>query len=141
MTERHLHDDPPTQEQVDAAVADVRDAIETARADVPLHEARTVVGVAGSITTIAAVALGLEQYDAEAIHGSRISAERIAEVTERLLHLDHDQRAAIRVIHPGRVDVIGGGALVLRTLVEEVGAPEIVVSEHDILDGIALSIS
>ena len=141
MTERHLRDDPPTQEQVDAAVADVRKAIETARADVPLQEARTVVGVAGSITTIAAVALDLEEYDPEVIHGSRISAERIAEVTDRLLHLDHDRRAAIRVIHPGRVDVIGGGALVLRTLVDEVGAAEIVVSEHDILDGIALSIS
>jgi exopolyphosphatase/guanosine-5'-triphosphate,3'-diphosphate pyrophosphatase len=141
MTERHLRDDPPTQQQVDAAVADVREAIEAARADVPLNEARTVVGVAGSITTIAAVALDLEEYDAEAVHGSRMSAERIAEVTDRLLHLDHDQRAAIRAIHPGRVDVIGGGALVLRTLVEEVGAAEVVVSEHDILDGIALSIS
>jgi exopolyphosphatase / guanosine-5'-triphosphate,3'-diphosphate pyrophosphatase len=141
MTERHLQDDPPTQEQVDAAVADVRSAIDAARADVPLGEARTVVGVAGSITTIAAVALELEQYDAEVIHGSRISAARIAEVTDRLLHLDHDGRAAISVIHPGRVDVIGGGAIVLRTLLEDVGADEVVVSEHDILDGIALSIA
>jgi exopolyphosphatase / guanosine-5'-triphosphate,3'-diphosphate pyrophosphatase len=141
MTERHLHDDPPTQQQVEAAVADVGAAIDAARYDVPLQETRTVVGVAGTITTIAAIALELKQYDAAAIHGSRISAQRIAEVTDRLLHMDHDARAAVTVIHPGRVDVIGGGAIVLRTVVEQSGADEVVISEHDILDGIALSIA
>ena len=140
MTERHLHDDPPTPEQVAATVADVRAALDSARADVPLDLPVTFVGLAGTVTTVAAIALELPAYDATAIHGARISAERIAEVTERLLGMTHEQRAAVPVMHPGRVDVIGGGALVLRTLVEEIGVDEIVASEHDILDGIALSL-
>lgn len=140
MTERHLHDDPPTQQQVDAAVADVRAAIEIARHDVPLGTGAALVGVAGTITTIAAISLELPRYDRDAIHGSRHSAARIAEITARLVRMDHDARAAVTVIHPGRVDVMTGGAIVLSTVVEECGAPEIVVSEHDILDGIALSL-
>jgi exopolyphosphatase / guanosine-5'-triphosphate,3'-diphosphate pyrophosphatase len=140
MTERHLRDDPPTEEQIAATVTDVRAAIDGAREDVPLDGQPRFVGVAGTVTTIAAIALGLPRYDAEAIHGAVLSAGQVAEVTERLLAMTHDQRAALPVMHPGRVDVIGGGALVLRTLVEEVGADEVVASEHDILDGIALSL-
>ncbi|HET6876425.1 MAG TPA: Ppx/GppA phosphatase family protein [Jatrophihabitans sp.] len=140
MTERHLHDDPPTRKQIAATVADVRAALEAARVDVPLDQPVTFVGVAGTVTTIAAIALELPAYDSAAIHGARIAAGQIAEVTERLLAMTHEQRAALPVMHPGRVDVIGGGALVLRTLVEDVGVDEIVASEHDILDGIALSL-
>jgi exopolyphosphatase/guanosine-5'-triphosphate,3'-diphosphate pyrophosphatase len=140
MTERHLRDDPPTAEQIAATIADVRAATDDARADVPLDGPLTFVGVAGTVTTVAAIALGLDRYDADAIHGSTISAADIADVTERLLRMTHAERAALPVMHPGRVDVIGGGALVLRTLVEQTGVDSVVASEHDILDGIALSI-
>ena len=85
--------------------------------------------------------LGLPEYDADVIHGSVISAAEIADVAGRLLAMTHDERAALPVMHPGRVDVIGAGALVLRTLVERIGAAEVVVSEHDILDGIAMSLA
>ena len=140
MTERHLHDDPPSAAQVDAAVADVRSAIAAAARDVPLDRGARLVGVAGTVTTIAAIALGLDSYRAELIHGSVLSATAVREVTARLLGMTHAQRAALPVMHPGRVDVIGGGALVLREIVEATGAAEVVVSEHDILDGIALSL-
>lgn len=140
MTERHLHDDPPTQAQIDAVVADVRAAVGEARQDVPLREADVLVAVAGTATTIAAIALGLCEYDPDAIHASRMSAAQIADITDRLVHMTRAERAAIAVMHPGRVDVIGGGALILRTLVELTGVDEVIVSEHDILDGIALSL-
>jgi exopolyphosphatase/guanosine-5'-triphosphate,3'-diphosphate pyrophosphatase len=140
MTERHLRDDPPTAEQIAATIADVRAATDDARADVPLDGEFTFVGVAGTVTTVAAIALELDRYDADVIHGAQISADRIAEVTERLLGMTHAERAALPVMHPGRVDVIGGGALVLRTLVEQLGVESVVASEHDILDGIALSL-
>jgi exopolyphosphatase/guanosine-5'-triphosphate,3'-diphosphate pyrophosphatase len=140
MTERHLHDDPPTAAQIDATVADVRKAIEAARSDVPLDGGATFVGVAGTVTTIAAIARGLDRYDPQLIHRSVITAAQVAEVTDRLLRMTHAERAALPVMHPGRVDVIGGGAIVLRTLVEETGAESVIASEHDILDGIALSL-
>ena len=139
MTERHLHDDPPTAEQIDATVRDLLAALADAERDVPLNECETFVGVAGTVTTIAAIALGLTSYDPEAIHGAVIDYPAVAEVTERLLTMSHGERAALPVMHPGRVDVIGGGALVLRTVMEFVGASEVVASEHDILDGIVLS--
>jgi len=140
MTERHLHDDPPTPAQVEAAVADVRTALSQAAADVPLDTGAVLVGVAGTVTTLAAIGLGMTEYDSGRIHGSRLSATDVHEITERLLKLDHAGRSAISVIHPGRVDVITGGALILRTIVEQSGVRELIVSEHDILDGIALSL-
>lgn len=139
LTERHVRHDPPTAEEVAAIRADVRAALDLAAGTVPIDTAETLVGLAGSVTTVAAIALGLPEYDSEKVHHSRISAAQVAEVTERLLASTHDERAAIPVIHPGRVDVIIAGALVLREIVERVGAHEVVVSEHDILDGIALS--
>jgi exopolyphosphatase / guanosine-5'-triphosphate,3'-diphosphate pyrophosphatase len=141
MTERHLHDDPPTRQQIDAAVADVRAALDRARADVPLDTGATVVGVAGTITTLAAMALGLDRYNSDAIHGSRVATARIAEITDALAHMDHAARAGVGVIHPGRIDVITGGAIVLRTVLEDIGADAVIACEHDILDGIALSIA
>jgi exopolyphosphatase/guanosine-5'-triphosphate,3'-diphosphate pyrophosphatase len=141
LTERHLADDPPTAGQIAAAEADINAAIATARAAVPLAQARTVVGLAGSVTTVAAIALGLPEYDSGRIHHSRISAEQIRAVTGSLLRMTRAERAALPVMHPGRVDVIGGGALVLRVLVDELGAAGVIVSEHDILDGIAWSIA
>lgn len=144
LTERCLHDDPPTDEQVAEAREFAGRKLAEAFERVPVEEARTWVGVAGTMTTLAAVSLELSEYDAERVHLSRMSLERLHEVNDRLLHLTHDQRAAITVIHPGRVDVIGGGALVADVLGVELarraGITELVVSEHDILDGIALSI-
>ncbi|WP_432122823.1 exopolyphosphatase [Streptomyces sp. S1] len=141
LTERHVRHDPPTAEEAEAIRADVRAALDLAAGAVPIDTADVLVGLAGSVTTVAAIALGLPEYDSEKVHHSRISAAQVAEVTERLLASTHDERAAIPVVHPGRVDVIVAGALVLREIVERVGAREVVVSEHDILDGIALSVA
>lgn len=141
MTERHLGEDPPTPEQVAAARTDIDAAIATAGGTVPLGRAATLVGLAGSVTTVAALALDLPEYDAAAIHHSRISAEAVRRVSDRLLAMSRLERAALAVMHPGRVDVIGAGALVLRRIVDLTGAGEVLVSEHDILDGVAWSVA
>ena len=140
LTERHLHDDPPAQEQVAAATADIDAALEVVATSVPAARARTLVGLAGSVTTVTALALGLAGYDPERIHHARIGAVRVHEVTAELLGMNHAQRAAKAVIHPGRVDVIGAGALILDRVVTTFGFTEMVASEHDILDGIAWSL-
>ncbi|MEU1017526.1 Ppx/GppA phosphatase family protein [Streptomyces sp. NPDC005900] len=142
MTERHLVRDgavadPPSPERFAAVRADVEAALDLAEQAVPLKRARTLVGLAGSVTTVAAIALGLDTYDSRAIHHSRISYEQVAAIAERLMGATHAERAAIPVMHPGRVDVIAAGALVLLTIMDRTGAREVVVSEHDILDGIA----
>jgi exopolyphosphatase/guanosine-5'-triphosphate,3'-diphosphate pyrophosphatase len=108
---------------------------------VPVAETGSLVGVAGSVTTVAAIALELPEYDPLAIHGSRITLDAVREVAADLLAATHERRAAMPVMHPGRVDVIGAGALILRVLMEEFGLREVVVSEHDILDGIALRLA
>jgi exopolyphosphatase/guanosine-5'-triphosphate,3'-diphosphate pyrophosphatase len=140
LTERHLHDDPPTPEQVAAAETDLRTALGAARADVPIERARSFVGVSGTVTTVAALALGLDRYDAGRTHHSRIAAADVRDVAGWLLRSTRAERAAKAVIQPGRVDVIAAGALILRVLTDEVGAAEVIVSEQDILDGIAWSI-
>ncbi|PJE95671.1 exopolyphosphatase [Streptomyces carminius] len=145
LTERHLLRDgaiadPPVPGQLAALRADIDAALDLAEKTVPLREARTLVGLAGSVTTVAAVALDLPEYDPAAIHHSRIPVARVAAVTDRLLAATHAERAAIPVMHPGRVDVIGAGGLILRAVMERTGAAEVVVSEHDILDGIAWSV-
>lgn len=141
LTERHVHTDPPAPQEIAAIRADVTAALDLAEEAVPIREANTLVGLAGSVTTVAAIALGLDAYDSDAIHHSRISRDQVAEVTGRLLGSTHDERAAIPVVHPGRVDVIAAGALVLLEIMDRTGVPEVVVSEHDILDGIAWSIA
>ena len=140
LTERHLHDDPPTADQVAAATADIDAALDRVAAEIPVKRARTLVGLAGSVTTLTAVALSLPEYDPVAVHHARISAGRVHEVTVGLLSMGHDERAAIRTIHPGRVDVISAGALILDRIMTRFGFGEMVASEHDILDGIAWSI-
>ena len=140
MTERHLQGDPPTPEQIERAIVDIDAAIAHAGEVVPMHQASTLVGVAGSVTTVAAIALGLDHYDSMRIHGSVIDVEQVTDVAELLLAMPRDQRAAMGVMHPGRVDVIGAGSLVLARIMALTGADEVVVSEHDILDGIALAL-
>ncbi|WP_184188664.1 Ppx/GppA phosphatase family protein [Micromonospora parathelypteridis] len=140
MTERHLPGDPPTPEQVAAAQADIAAAVDRALAVVPGREAATLVGLAGSVTTVVALAKGLREYDPERIHHARVSYEEVTEVTADLLRQTREQRLANPVMHPGRADVIGAGALVLRVIMERAGMPSVVASEHDILDGIAWSL-
>jgi exopolyphosphatase/guanosine-5'-triphosphate,3'-diphosphate pyrophosphatase len=146
MTERHLVQDgavvdPATAERIAAIRADVEAALDLAEETVPLREARTLVGLAGSVTSVSAIAQDLPEYDSAAIHHSRVPYERVREITGRLLSATHAERAEIPSLHPGRVDVIGSGALVLQAIMERIGAEEVVVSEHDILDGIAWSIA
>ena len=141
MTERHLRDDPPSPAQIDAATADIDRAIARAAAVVDSSRARTLVGLAGSVTTVAGIALGLPGYDPERLHHSRISAAQVHEVATRLLAQTRAERARIPVMHPGRIDVIGGGALILDRIMIRLGLAEVLVSEHDILDGIAWSIA
>jgi len=137
MTERHLVSDPPTAEQIAAATKDVDAAIDQAANVVDLESAKSLIGLAGSVTTVAAIALGLEAYKSEVIHGSRISAAQVHQVATDLLAMPRAQRAKLGPMHPGRVDVIGGGALVLDRIMQKTGISEVVVSERDILDGIA----
>jgi exopolyphosphatase/guanosine-5'-triphosphate,3'-diphosphate pyrophosphatase len=140
LTERHLTQDPPTARQIDAARRDIDAAIDLAAEHVPIREAKTLVGVAGSVTTVSAIALGLPEYDRDRVHLSRIPAQTVRRVSADLLASTHAQRAANPVVHPGRVDVIGAGSLILAQIVDRLGLSEVVVSEHDILDGIALSL-
>lgn len=140
MTERHLHDDPPTQAQVAAAEADIAAAVDRALEAVPGREAGTLIGLAGSVTTVVAISLGLDSYQPERIHHARVSYDEVARVTGDLLCRSSAQRMEYPVMHPGRADVIGAGALVLRVIMERAGMPSVVTSEHDILDGIAYSL-
>src|SRR5262249_3864133 len=136
MTERHLHDDPPTPEQVAAARADIASTVERALSHVDGVQARTVVGLAGSVTTVVAIALGLDSYQPDGLHRAEITTAQVTAVTDELLRLTRAQRLALPVMHPGRADVIGAGALILQVILDQVGAPGVVASEHDILDGI-----
>ena len=144
MTERCLHSDPPTAAEIAAAREVVRDRLGEALRVVPVEQAKTWVGVAGTFTTIAALAQGMDTYDSEVIHLSRIRSSDMLAVCDDLIGMTRAQRAALGPMHEGRVDVIGGGAIVVQELAaalgERAGIDEIVVSEHDILDGIALSI-
>jgi exopolyphosphatase/guanosine-5'-triphosphate,3'-diphosphate pyrophosphatase len=143
MTERHLRSDPPTAQEVAAATADIDAAIDLAVEQVPLDGIRVLVGLAGSVTTITAHALRLAAYDPKAIHLSRLPVADVLQAAHELVGMSHLERASLPFMHPGRVDVIGAGALVWSRIVErvarETGIEEVVTSEHDILDGIALS--
>ncbi|KAB1139630.1 Ppx/GppA family phosphatase [Micromonospora sp. AMSO12t] len=140
MTERHLHGDPPGLDEVAAAQADIAAAVDRALEAVPGRQAATLVGLAGSVTTVVAIAQGLQEYDPSRIHHARVSYDAVAATTADLLGKSREQRLAIPVMHPGRADVIGAGALVLRVIMERAGMDSVVASEHDILDGIAWSI-
>jgi exopolyphosphatase/guanosine-5'-triphosphate,3'-diphosphate pyrophosphatase len=146
LTERHLRNDPPTAEQIAAAEADVDAAIARAGQDVPLERATAVVGVAGSITTITAHAMKLPEYSPDAIHGTELPIDTVRAASTDLLEMVRSERAALPYMHPGRVDVIGAGGLVWRRILERMGGLSggritmATASEHDILDGIALSI-
>jgi exopolyphosphatase/guanosine-5'-triphosphate,3'-diphosphate pyrophosphatase len=141
MTERHLRHDPPGDDEIAAARANIDAALDVVAGKIPVPAARTLIGLAGSVTTVAALVLGLESYRAERIHHSRVSVAAVHEVTARLLGQTRAERSRLTVMHPGRVDVIGGGALVLTQIMERFGFGEVLVSEHDILDGLAWSLA
>lgn len=141
MSERHFASAPATRASVDAAIADIDGAIAEAARVVPIKQARTLIAVAGTATTVAAAALDLAEYDRYAIHLSRISAAKTSEVSRLFLSMTRDEIASLGYMHPGRVDVIAAGALVLDRIMKATGATEFVASERDILDGMAWSIA
>lgn len=140
MTERHLVSDPPTDREVAATRADVRAAVALAAEQVPFDRARTLVGLAGSVTTVAAMALDLPEYDAQILHGCVITRAQVSQVARAFTAMTRAERAELPYMHPGRVDVIAGGAMVLDEVMAATGAQEVVVCETDILDGIVYSI-
>lgn len=141
MTERHRFSNPPTDSELRTAIEDIDRAIDEAFSIVDVSQAQAIIGLAGSITTVAAEALHLDTYERERIHGSQFSVEEIERAAYALIRMTHEQRQARGFMHPGRVDVIGAGALVLvRSLLKIASVhpsmPLLTVSEHDILDGI-----
>lgn len=145
MTERHLLADPPTSSQVAAATRDIEAAIDQAAEVVDFQGISTLVGLAGTVTTITAHALHLASYDPGRIHLSQLPAAQVVDACTSLLSMTRADRAALGFMHEGRVDVIGAGALIWRTIIQrlqgDAGITQVVTSEHDILDGIALSIA
>jgi exopolyphosphatase / guanosine-5'-triphosphate,3'-diphosphate pyrophosphatase len=144
LTERCLHSDPPTATEVAAAREVVREGLAEALRAVPVERARTWVGVAGTMTTLSALAQKMTTYVPEAIHLSTVGFSDLLQVCDELIAMTRQQRAVLGPMHEGRVDVIGGGAIIVEelayALANRAGIDELVVSEHDILDGIALSI-
>ena len=141
MSERHFTSAPPKKIEIEGAIVDIDAAIKEAAEVVPITNARTLVAVAGTATTVAAAALGLESYDRYSIHLSRISARDTHEVSQKFLTKTRSELAELGYMHPGRVDVIAAGALVLDRVMLHTGAEEFVASESDILDGMAWSIA
>lgn len=140
LTERILRTDPPTLAEVEIAEDYVAARLDEVERAVPIDQARTFVGVAGTFTTISALAQGLESYDPREIHGSELHFDALKLLTRQLISESSASRALHPVMHPGRADVIGGGAVVIEGVMEMIergsGANIFVISEKDILDGI-----
>lgn len=141
LTERHLRSDPPRPAEVSAAAADIAAALDLVAVSIPVAAARSLVGLAGSVTTVAGLALGLAGYDSARIHHSIVPVDQVTVQTRRLLSQTRAERAALGVMHPGRADVIAGGAMVLEAIMRRFGFAEVLASEHDILDGIAWTLA
>ena len=139
LTERHLASDPATKHQVRAVVEDVER--EMAKLDLPLEGVATVVGVAGTVTTMAAMVLDLEVYDRDRVNGARLASQDVLRAVDRIVAMTVEERRALPFMHPDRADVIGGGALLLGCVLRRLGLSELRVSSHDILDGIAWSLA
>ncbi|ATG55086.1 exopolyphosphatase [Brachybacterium ginsengisoli] len=144
LTERHLLSDPPTAAEIAAATAEIDAHLDRAAAEVPLDRADALVGVAGTVTTVTAVATGIQDYRPDVTHGATLSLDEVRATCRSLLSEAREERARRKVIHPGRVDVIGAGALIWSRIVDRVAAAGSITSartsEHDILDGIALDL-
>lgn len=150
MTERHLHTDPPTEEEIQAAIEDIDKHIDDAFKVVPAGRARTIIGVSGTVTTMAALTMGLQHYDHTAVDGVRIGLEQAYAVNNRFLRMPRDCRRTYATIHPGRVDVVGGGAVIWSRVLERLAKAAyedhggvldtFVASEHGLLDGITIDL-
>lgn len=148
MTERHLKNDPPTERQIAEAVADIDAHIDVAFKTVPAGKTHTIIGVSGTVTTMTALAMGLTEYDHTAVDGARCTLEDAYAVDNRFLHMPREERLTYKTIHPGRVDVVGGGALVWNRVLAKVSEAayedhgqridSFMASEHGLLDGIVL---
>jgi exopolyphosphatase/guanosine-5'-triphosphate,3'-diphosphate pyrophosphatase len=139
MTERHTPGGNPTKEQEEAIRTDVRNALKVAAAKVDWKKAQTVVGVAGTITTVAAHVLNLKTYDPDVLHGASITAEQISQTAQDFISLTPSQRGALPYMHEGRIEVITAGSIVLDEVMKGIGAKTLIASERDILDGVAWS--
>jgi exopolyphosphatase/guanosine-5'-triphosphate,3'-diphosphate pyrophosphatase len=139
MSERHFKNDPPTKNEIEGARVDIKNAIAQAAEVVPIKSAKTLVAVAGTATTVAAAALNLAKYDSDLIHLAKISAIETRRVSDWLLSLTRQERVDLGYMHPGRVDVIAAGSLVLAEIIEATGLTSFVASENDILDGMVWS--
>jgi len=140
MSERHFTEEPIGSQEIESARHDIQEAIKVAASIVPITKAKTLIAVAGTATTVAAAALDLGEYDRHSIHLSRISAEKTHIASQRFLTMTREERSALGYMHPGRVDVIAAGSLVLSEIMKATGAKEFIASESDILDGMAWSI-
>ena len=140
MTERHFTQDPTGAQEIEDARRDIQEAIKVAASIVPITKAKTLIAVAGTATTVAAAALDLGEYDRHSIHLSRISSEKTHIASQRFLSMTREERSALGYMHPGRVEVIAAGSLVLSEIMKATGAKEFIASESDILDGMAWSI-
>ena len=140
MSERHLTSQPPTMDQIASAIVDIDIAITQAAVSVPINSAKSLIAVAGTATTVAAAALNLSKYDRDAIHLSKISADKVHKVAQMFQSMSKSEISALPYMHEGRVDVITAGSLVLSRVMAATGAAEFVASESDILDGMAFSL-
>ncbi len=147
FTERHMRSDPPAETECSMAAFETLSFLENVAEVMPLHETEAVVGVAGTVTTVTAHALKLEDYDAETINGAELSLDAVHQSVDQLVHSTRAQRAAMPFMHPGRVDVIGAGALIWGTILDYINkitenrVTTAIASEHDILDGLAMSVA
>ena len=139
MTERHTPGGNPTKAQEEAIRTDVRNAIKVAGTKVDWKKAQTVVGVAGTVTTVAAHVLNLKTYDPEVLHGAIITAEQISQTAQDFISLTPAQRGALPYMHEGRIEVITAGSIVLDEVMKGIGAKNLIASERDILDGVTWS--
>ena len=139
MTERHTPGGNPTKAQEEAIRTDVRNALKEAAKKVDWQKAQTIVGVAGTVTTVAAHILKLKTYDPEVLHGASISAQQISQTAQDFISLTPSQRAALPYMHEGRIEVITAGSIVLDEVMKAIGAQTLIASERDILDGVAWS--
>ena len=139
MTERHTPGGNPTKSQEEAIRTDVRNALKEAGKKVDWQRAQTIVGVAGTVTTVAAHILKLKTYDPEVLHGASISAQQISQTAQDFISLTPSQRAALPYMHEGRIEVITAGSIVLDEVMKAIGAQTLIASERYILDGVAWS--
>jgi exopolyphosphatase/guanosine-5'-triphosphate,3'-diphosphate pyrophosphatase len=139
LTERFLKSDPPTREEIDACAEAVRALLAERIPDEVRNDTRTAIGVAGTITSLAALAIGLDEYDRERVHGYELSAGALQEQLDRLAAVPLEERRQMRPLDPDRAPVIVGGAVIAREVLAFFGLQTLEISERDILDGAALA--